>query len=121
MTDFQQFLPIFKVTDSYKNHSRVTLLNKFIIISKETIDTVLAENNFHFAPTYRQLEDAISSKEAQLRQRLQNHLDKFKTVNSEQLPSNVLNHYKRRIPPSKYLWLFFLFFVRILNFFVISS
>lgn len=107
-----------KVTDNYTTHSRIALLNKFIIISRETIDNILAENKFHFTPTYRQLEDAISSKEQQLRQRLQNHLDKFKnkTLNVENYPPNYL-HERRKIPPS--ILFIFIGLILVLRFFFI--
>lgn len=65
------------ISDNYKEHCRVTLLNKFNLISSDSIEITLIQNNYYFIKTYRQLEDAILNKEDNLKKRISEHIAKY--------------------------------------------
>ena len=66
-----------EMSENYKSHCRTLLFNNFVLIDTESIVKVLAENNWHLTLAFRQLEDAYSGKEAELRRRLQVHKAKY--------------------------------------------
>lgn len=89
-----------EMSESYKLHCRVELMNRFDFIAEETIDDVLIKHNNHLTPAYRQLEAAVSLKENELKHRARINFESFLTkrnLTQQSLPPVVLAHIPKSI------------------------
>ena len=106
---------------NYKGHAKIALMNEFNFMDEGCIQRVLAENNHHLAPAYKQLKNAVMHKEEELKKRAVDHITKYLIKSSSHgnkmftLPVGFENIPKRnkfwKFFPSSFLYfLFFAFF-----------
>lgn len=82
--DFEEFIKMYPepsehfydkkkdMSENYKNHCRTLLYNNFIMIARDSLDSVLSQHNWHLTPSVRQLEDAYpAKKQNELRERIE--------------------------------------------------
>jgi len=98
----KHFYEIGKLTSQkYRNLCRLELENEFDFVSKWSINMVLSRYNYHLAPSFNELKNAVINKQADLKLRaqrnLQAHLNK-KSLSIETVTEEVL----RKIPKVKF-------------------
>ena len=62
------------MSESYRAHCISELMNAFGFITEDSILTVMAQNKFHYAPSFRQLEEAFTFQEESLKARIKTNV-----------------------------------------------